>query len=86
MFDRWLALGDDRRAGRTMPFDPVHAQALGLLTPDVVASIRTWGELPDTLHVRRLRANGTLPKLALVHPASPPPRPPKRYNPRRRHP
>ncbi len=56
-FTRWLRMGDERRAGRPMPFDPVHAQALGLLTPEVAAGIREWGELPNTVHVRRLRAN-----------------------------
>jgi len=60
-FARWLERGDEGRAGRVMPFDPVHAQALGLLTPEVAAGIREWGELPDTVHVRRLRANGVLP-------------------------
>jgi len=59
-FARWLAIGDERRAARVMPFDPVHAQALGLLTPEVAAQIHQWGDLPDTVHVRRLRANGFL--------------------------
>ncbi|HSG41388.1 MAG TPA: hypothetical protein VLE27_17235 [Thermoanaerobaculia bacterium] len=59
-FTRWLQIGDEKRAHRTMPFDPVHAQALGLLTPEVAAQVQSWGELPDTVHVRRLRANGTL--------------------------
>jgi 4-amino-4-deoxy-L-arabinose transferase-like glycosyltransferase len=59
---RWLQRGDDGRAGRFIPFDPVHAQALGLLTPEIAAGIREWGELPETLHVRRLRANGFLPR------------------------
>ncbi len=63
-FTRWLRMGDERRAGRPMPFDPVHAQALGLLTPEVAAGIREWGELPNTVHVRRLRANGVLPSAA----------------------
>lgn len=57
-FTRWLARPDTARAGRVMPFDPVHAQALGLLTPKVASGIREWGELPPTVHVRRLRANG----------------------------
>lgn len=56
-FNRWLEIGDERRARRTMPFDPVHAQALGLLTPEIAAQVHAWGELPDTIHVRRLRAN-----------------------------
>ena len=60
-FNRWLRMGDEKRTRRTLPFDPVHAQALGLLTPEVAARVRTWGDLPDTVHVRRLRANGTLP-------------------------
>jgi 4-amino-4-deoxy-L-arabinose transferase-like glycosyltransferase len=59
-FTRWLARSDAARAGRVMPFDPVHAQALGLLTPEVAAGIREWGDLPDTVHVRRLRQNGFL--------------------------
>ncbi|HEV8581443.1 MAG TPA: hypothetical protein VGX68_20455 [Thermoanaerobaculia bacterium] len=61
-FNRWLAMGDAKRAGRIMPFDPVLAQALGLLTPEVAAGIHEWGELPDTVHVRRLRQNGILPR------------------------
>jgi hypothetical protein len=68
-FSRWLKMDDGRRAGRDMPFDPVHAQALGLLTPEVAAGIREWGELPNTLHVRRLRASGMLaPELRYAPP------------------
>ena len=59
-FNRWLEIGDERRANRVMPFDPVHAQALGLLTPEVAAQVHAWGELPDTVEVRRLRMNGYL--------------------------
>jgi 4-amino-4-deoxy-L-arabinose transferase-like glycosyltransferase len=59
-FAKWLAKGDEWRSQRTMPFDPVHAQALGLLTPEVAAQVHAWGSLPDTVHVRRLRANGYL--------------------------
>ncbi|HEY4572492.1 MAG TPA: hypothetical protein VIJ26_00955, partial [Thermoanaerobaculia bacterium] len=59
-FAKWLAKGDEWRSQRTMPFDPVHAQALGLLTPEVAAQVHEWGPLPDTVHVRRLRANGYL--------------------------
>jgi len=59
-FARWLAIGDERRSSQVMPFDPVHAQALGLLTPEVAAGIHQWGSLPNTVHVRRLRANGFL--------------------------
>ena len=61
-FGRWLAWDDERRAKRGMPFDPVQAQALGLLTPEVTSQVHAWGELPDTVHVRRLRANGTVPR------------------------
>ncbi len=67
-FNRWLEIGDERRSRRTMPFDPVHAQALGLLTPEVAAEVHSWGELPDTVHVRRLRANGFLAAHALESP------------------
>jgi hypothetical protein len=64
-FAKWLAKGDEWRSQRTMPFDPVHAQALGLLTPEVAAQVHFWGELPDTVHVRRLRTNGYLAAHAL---------------------
>jgi 4-amino-4-deoxy-L-arabinose transferase-like glycosyltransferase len=67
-FAKWLAKGDEWRSQRTMPFDPVHAQALGLLTPEVVSQVHTWGELPDTVHVRRLRANGYLAAHTLESP------------------
>lgn len=54
----WLARGDAARAGQPTPFDPVHAQALGLLPPERLAAVHEWGELPDTVHVRRLRRRG----------------------------
>jgi hypothetical protein len=60
-FSEWLALSDEQRAARAMTFDPVHAQALGLLTPRVLATVREWGRLPYTEHAWRLRANGVLP-------------------------
>jgi hypothetical protein len=68
-FNRWLEIGDERRSRRTMPYDPVYAQALGLLTPEVAAEVKAWGELPDTVQVRRLRANGFL----AAHQGAPPP-------------
>ncbi|HEX4497187.1 MAG TPA: hypothetical protein VIE43_16060 [Thermoanaerobaculia bacterium] len=72
-FHRWLEIGDERRSRRMMPFDPVYAQALGLLTPEVAAGIHAWGELPDTVHVRRLRANGTVPPGPVPQIEPPPP-------------
>jgi hypothetical protein len=60
LFDRWLGWSDEERARQRMPFDPVHAQALGLLTPEVASTIHVWGELADTIHARRLKANGFL--------------------------
>lgn len=59
-FAQWLRMDDEERADREMSFDPVYAQALGLLTPEVTARIQAWGGLPDTRHVRRLRLNGYL--------------------------
>jgi hypothetical protein len=56
----WLRLPDAERARTTLPFDPVEAQALGLLPPEVVQGIGSWGALPNTVHVRRLRALGLL--------------------------
>ncbi|MFP5286542.1 MAG: hypothetical protein ACLGI9_12445, partial [Thermoanaerobaculia bacterium] len=68
-FHRWTSLSDEERAGREIPFDPVHAQALGLLTPEVTARIAAWGDLPDTVHVRRLRMNGYLSRPGKAEPA-----------------
>ena len=65
-FARWKDRGDEERAGRIVPFDPLFAQALGLLPPDVAESVHVWGTLPPTVHVRRLRSLGVLP------PAAPP--------------
>lgn len=71
--DRWMAMGEERRSWRTVPFDPVHAQALGLLTPEVVDSIGSWGKLPATRHVQRLRAIGLVKpdEIARPKPAAP---------------
>ena len=60
-FVTWRQLPERARAATTLPFDPVEAQALGLLPPDVVRQIRAWGALPPTVHVRRLRALGIIP-------------------------
>lgn len=57
----WLRLPDAARAAVTMPFDPLEAQALGLLPPATTARLRVWGALPPTVQVRRLRALGLLP-------------------------
>jgi 4-amino-4-deoxy-L-arabinose transferase-like glycosyltransferase len=74
LFDRWRGWSDEERARQRMPFDPVHAQALGLLTPEVASSIRVWGELADTIHARRLKANGFLAAApAAGRPSSPGP-------------
>jgi hypothetical protein len=61
-FERWRSRSDAERAGRALPFDPLHAQALGLLTPEVVGSVHEWGTLPPTVHVRRLQDLGLLPR------------------------
>jgi hypothetical protein len=60
-FAAWLRLPDGVRDGRLMPFDPVEAQALGLLPPATAARIGAWGVLPPTVEVRRLRALGIIP-------------------------
>jgi hypothetical protein len=57
----WLRLPDGVREGRPMPFDPVEAQALGLLPPTAADRIGAWGVLPPTVEVRRLRALGIIP-------------------------
>ncbi|HEY6320495.1 MAG TPA: hypothetical protein VJA16_02925, partial [Thermoanaerobaculia bacterium] len=60
-FAAWRQLPEQARAAIVMPFDPVEAQALGLLPPPVVRQLRSWGALPPTIHVRRLRAMGLIP-------------------------
>jgi hypothetical protein len=57
---RWLSESDAERARGTMPFDPLYAQALGLLRPEVVSGIHSWGALPSTPQVRRMRRSGLL--------------------------
>jgi hypothetical protein len=59
--DAWIRQTDAERATRTIPFDPLEAQALGLLGPDRLGGVQAWGELPDTEEVVRLRRLGALP-------------------------
>jgi hypothetical protein len=59
--EAWWSLSDEERARGRVEFDPLEAQALGLLSPERMRSIREWGELPPTPHVRILRAMGRLP-------------------------
>ena len=65
---QWLALGDAARAGATLPFDPVYAQAMGLLRPSRIASVREWGRLPSTRHTRAMLQQGRLPSHAVAPP------------------
>jgi hypothetical protein len=58
--DGWLARGDIGRRRSIVPFDPVLAQAYGLLPVEVVESVNEWGRLPLRGHVLRLRMNGVL--------------------------
>jgi hypothetical protein len=60
-FAAWQRLPEQERARTPLPFDPLEAQALGLLPPSVARGIRVWGELPPTVHVKRLRALGIVP-------------------------
>jgi hypothetical protein len=59
-FAAWRRLPEEERARGQVPFDPLEAQALGLLPPSVTRRIRAWGELPPTVHVKRLRALGVI--------------------------
>src|ERR1700674_2267902 len=60
-FRGWMDFSDDERARQPVPFDPLLAQAVGLLDPETLREIHGWGTLPPTLHVRRLRRKGLLP-------------------------
>jgi hypothetical protein len=60
-FAAWWQLPEEVRAASTLPFDPVEAQALGLLPPAVVRQIHAWGTLPPTAQVRRLQGLGVIP-------------------------
>jgi hypothetical protein len=53
--ERWIATDERVRAKRVVPFDPVYAQALGLLPQSRVRDIVHWGQLPETTQVTRLR-------------------------------
>jgi hypothetical protein len=44
----WKAIGDARRRRSVLPFDPIRAQAYGLLPPRLVARVRSWGKFPAT--------------------------------------
>ena len=57
---RWRALDDRQRARRALRFDPVVAQAEGLLPRRVLAGVGAWGKLPPTLHVRRMVDAGVI--------------------------
>jgi hypothetical protein len=59
-FTEWQRLPAAVRARTVLPFDPLEAQALGLLPPAVTRRIDAWGTLPETAQVRRLRALGLL--------------------------
>jgi hypothetical protein len=65
---RWLALDDATRARGTVPFDPVFAQALGLLGPEAVAGVHEWGKLPATWHVQQLVKLGVIPAAEMAAP------------------
>ena len=69
-FAAWRQLPETARAASTLPFDPVEAQALGLLPPAVSQQIGAWGALPATVHVRRLRGLGIIPDQPAARPAA----------------
>jgi hypothetical protein len=66
---RWRALDDRQRARGEVGFDPVVAQAEGLLTRRVLAGVHTWGKLPPTVHVRRLVETGMIAREEVAWPA-----------------
>ncbi|HLF57459.1 MAG TPA: hypothetical protein VI942_11495, partial [Thermoanaerobaculia bacterium] len=53
-FRAWRALAPEARRATVFPLDPLQAQAFGWLDRATAESIGEWGELPATLHVRRL--------------------------------
>ncbi len=59
----WLGRNDRQHRARGISFDPVLAQAQGLLPPSAVAQIGDWGELPPTRQVVILRSIGRIPPL-----------------------
>jgi len=58
----WVGMGAEERAERDLPFDPVYAQAMGLLGPQIIDGIGAWGKLPRTSHVLRLVGIGVIKK------------------------
>jgi hypothetical protein len=59
-FRSWLMTPDLERRELPVPFDPVRAQAMGLLSPATMSRISAWGELPETEHTWPLKARGIL--------------------------
>lgn len=57
---RWAGWRDARRARRAIPFDPVRAQAYGLLPRERLARIRHWGLLPLSIRTLQLELAGVL--------------------------
>jgi hypothetical protein len=65
-FAAWLRTSEQERARSPLPFDPVHAQALGLLPKSVAETICAWGILPRTSHVLLLQHYKYLPNAPLA--------------------
>jgi hypothetical protein len=59
-FRAWSMVPDDLRRELPVPFDPVRAQAMGLLPPSALSGISEWGPLPETEHTIPLRARGLI--------------------------
>lgn len=67
----WLAMTDAARASTPMRFDPVYAQALGLLDEAAISSVTEWGQLPPTWHVRQLVRLGHVNAAEMASPGPP---------------
>ncbi len=59
-YRQWRESSPQERRRRGPRFDPVTAQALGLLDGDSIWGLREWGPLPRTPHIVALEARGTL--------------------------
>ena len=66
--DKWIKTDEADRKITSTGFDPIVAQALGLLHPETIKHLNEWGQLPRTAHTARLLAKGLL-KPSQVAPA-----------------
>ncbi len=60
IYDGWNKTPEIQKAMTVLPFDPIMAQAYGILPLSAVPDQQIWGKSPDTSHFIRLKMNHSL--------------------------